>query len=226
MNLERYLKMIKAMLDGSLTSLEVFFLTLLFSIPLALPIAMGRMSKKKVLSGTVNVFLLIIRGTPLMLQLLVVYFGPGLFIRFLVNQGYDISFKWNRFVAAIIALSVNYAAYFAEIYRGGIESIPKGQYEASKVLGYTSGQTFFRIILPQVIKRIVPAMGNEVITLVKDTALVSVIGVSELLMVAKERQGALFSFVPLFIAGVFYFIMNWIVSVIFRKLEKKLSYYN
>ncbi len=226
MNLERYLKMIKAMLDGSLTSLEVFFLTLLFSIPLALPIAMGRMSKKKVLSGSVNVFLLIIRGTPLMLQLLVVYFGPGLFIRFLVNQGYDISFKWNRFAAAIIALSINYAAYFAEIYRGGIESIPKGQYEASKVLGYTSGQTFFRIILPQVIKRIVPAMGNEVITLVKDTALVSVIGVSELLMVAKERQGALFSFVPLFIAGVFYFIMNWIVSVIFRKLEKKLSYYN
>jgi len=226
MNLERYLKMIKAMLDGSLTSLEVFFLTLLFSIPLALPIAMGRMSKRKVLSGSVNVFLLIIRGTPLMLQLLVVYFGPGLFIRFLVNQGYDISFKWNRFAAAIIALSINYAAYFAEIYRGGIESIPKGQYEASKVLGYTSGQTFFRIILPQVIKRIVPAMGNEVITLVKDTALVSVIGVSELLMVAKERQGALFSFVPLFIAGVFYFIMNWIVSVIFRKLEKKLSYYN
>ena len=226
MNLERYLKMIKAMLDGSLTSLEVFFLTLLFSIPLALPIAMGRMSKRKVLSGSVNVFLLIIRGTPLMLQLLVVYFGPGLFIRFLVNQGYDISFKWNRFAAAIIALSINYAAYFAEIYRGGIESISKGQYEASKVLGYTSGQTFFRIILPQVIKRIVPAMGNEVITLVKDTALVSVIGVSELLMVAKERQGALFSFVPLFIAGVFYFIMNWIVSVIFRKLEKKLSYYN
>ena len=226
MNLDRYLKMIKAMLDGSVTSLEVFFLTLLFSIPLALPIAMGRMSKKKVLSGSVNVFLLIIRGTPLMLQLLVVYFGPGLFIRFLVNQGYDISFKWNRFAAAIIALSINYAAYFAEIYRGGIESIPKGQYEASKVLGYTSGQTFFRIILPQVIKRIVPAMGNEVITLVKDTALVSVIGVSELLMVAKERQGALFSFVPLFIAGVFYFIMNWIVSVIFRKLEKKLSYYN
>ena len=226
MNLERYLKMIKAMLDGSLTSLEVFFLTLLFSVPLALPIAMGRMSKKKVLSGTVNVFLLIIRGTPLMLQLLVVYFGPGLFIRFLVNHGYDISFKWNRFAAAIIALSINYAAYFAEIYRGGIESIPKGQYEASKVLGYTSGQTFFRIILPQVIKRIVPAMGNEVITLVKDTAIVSVIGVSELLMVAKERQGALFSFVPLFIAGVFYFIMNWIVSVIFRKLEKKLSYYN
>lgn len=218
--------MLLAMLNGSVTSLQVFLLTLFFSIPLALPIAMGRMSRNKVISVITNVFLLIIRGTPLMLQLLVVYFGPGLFVRWLVSQGFVVSFKWNRFVAAIVALAINYAAYFAEIYRGGIESIPKGQYEASKVLGYTSGQTFFRIILPQVIKRIVPAMGNEVITLVKDTALVSVIGVSELLMVAKERQGALFSFVPLFIAGVFYFLMNWIVSIGFQKLEKKLGYYN
>lgn len=223
---DRYIKMLLAMLNGSVTSLQVFLLTLFFSIPLALPIAMGRMSKNKVISVITNVFLLIIRGTPLMLQLLVVYFGPGLFVRWLVSQGFVVSFKWNRFVAAIVALAINYAAYFAEIYRGGIESIPKGQYEASKVLGYTSGQTFFRIILPQVIKRIVPAMGNEVITLVKDTALVSVIGVSELLMVAKERQGALFSFVPLFIAGVFYFVMNWMVSIGFQKLEKKLGYYN
>ena len=222
----KYVKMLYAMFDGSLTSLEVFFLTLIFSIPLALPIAMGRMSKDKILSAIVNVFLLIIRGTPLMLQLLVVYFGPGLFVRWLVSKGYDVSFRWDRFTAAIIALSVNYAAYFAEIYRGGIESIPKGQYEAAKVLGYTRAQTFFRIVLPQLIKRIVPAMGNEVITLVKDTALVSVIGVSELLMVAKERQGALFSFVPLFIAGLFYFIMNWFVSFAFTRLEKKLSYYN
>lgn len=223
---EKYIKMLQAMLAGSVTSLEVFFLTILFSIPLALPIAMGRMSKHKLLGGTTNVFLLIIRGTPLMLQLLVVYFGPGLFIRWLVMRGYDVSFKWNRFAAAIVALSINYAAYFAEIYRGGIESIPKGQYEAAKVLGYTPARTFFSIVLPQVIKRIVPAMGNEVITLVKDTALVSVIGVSELLMVAKERQGALFSFVPLFIAGVFYFVMNWIVSLCFQRLEKKLSYYS
>ncbi len=223
---ERYLKMLLAMLQGTVTSLEVFFLTLLFSLPLAMPIAMGRMSKNKLLSAITNVFLLIIRGTPLMLQLLVVYFGPGLIIRQLVLHGYVVSFRWNRFVAAIVALVINYAAYFAEIYRGGIESIPKGQYEAAKVLGYTSAQTFFRIILPQVIKRIVPAMGNEVITLVKDTALVSVIGVSELLMVAKERQGAMFSFAPLFIAGIFYFVMNWGVSFAFRKLEKKLSYYN
>ena len=214
------------MLQGSVTSLEVFFLTLLFAIPLALPIAMGRMSKNKILSGSTNVFLLIIRGTPLMLQLLVVYFGPGLFFNWLRSFGYDVNIRWERFPAAIVALSINYAAYFAEIYRGGIESIPKGQYEATKVLGYTSGQTFFRIVLPQVVKRIIPAMGNEVITLVKDTALVSVIGVAELLLVAKERQSALFSFVPLFIAGVFYFIMNWGVSVAFAKIEKKLSYYN
>jgi len=226
MNAERFVKMLRAMLNGSVTSLEVFFLTLILSIPLALPIAMGRMSKHKPLSVITNIFLLIIRGTPLMLQLLVVYFGPGLFVRWLISLGYAVSFRWDRFTAAIIALAINYSAYFAEIYRGGIEAIPKGQYEAAKVLGYTSGQTFFRIVLPQVVKRIVPAMGNEVITLVKDTALVSVIGVSELLMVAKERQGALFSFVPLFIAGVFYFLMNWVVSLIFAKLEKKLAYYN
>jgi polar amino acid transport system permease protein len=226
MNFEKYIKMLKAMLDGSVVSLEVFFLTLLFAIPLALPIAMGRMSKNRLLSGSTNVFLLIIRGTPLMLQLLVVYFGPGIFVRWLNNMGYEVAFAWNRFTAAIIALSINYSAYFAEIYRGGIESIPKGQYEAAKVLGFTPVQTFFKIVLPQVIKRIVPAMGNEVITLVKDTALVSVIGVAELLMVAKERQSALFSFTPLFIAGVFYFIMNWGVSVAFAKLEKKMSYYH
>ena len=221
----RYVKMLKAMLHGSVTSLEVFFLTLIFSIPLALPIALGRMSKNKILSGTTNVFLLIMRGTPLMLQLLVVYFAPGLFVQHLNSLGYNAAFKWDRFTAAIIALSVNYAAYFAEIYRGGIESIAQGQYEAAKVLGYTRVQTFFRIILPQVVKRIIPAMGNEVITLVKDTALVSVIGVAELLMVAKERQSALFSFAPLFIAGIFYFIMNWGVSIAFTRLEKKLDYY-
>ena len=223
---ERYAKMLVSMFKASGTSLQVFFLTLLFAIPFAMVVAMGRMSKNRLLSGITNIFLLIIRGTPLMLQLLVVYFGPGLFIRWLSDMGYDVAFRWNRFAAAIIALSINYAAYFAEIYRGGIESIPKGQYEACKVLGYTRAQTFFTVILPQVIKRIVPAMGNEVITLVKDTALVSVIGVAELLMVAKERQGALFSFWPLFIAGAFYFFMNWIMSVVFRQLEKKLSYYN
>lgn len=217
--------MLRAMAEGSLTSIEVFFLTLIFSLPLALLIASGRMSRNKILSYSTNVFLMIIRGTPLMLQLLVVYFGPGIFFNWLRSLGYEVNLRWERFPAAIVALSVNYACYFAEIYRGGIESIPKGQYEACKVLGYSKLQSFFFIILPQVVKRIVPAMGNEVITLVKDTALVSVIGVAELLLVAKERQSALFSFVPLFIAGVFYFVMNALVSFVFIKIEKKLSYY-
>ncbi len=222
----RYIKMLLAMAEGSVVSLEVFFLTIIFSIPLAMVIAAGRMARNKPLSSSVNLLLLVVRGTPLMLQLLVVYFGPGIFINWLNSFGFDVNLRWNRFPAAIVALSVNYACYFAEIYRGGFESIPKGQYEACKVLGYSRSQTFFRIIVPQVVKRIVPAMGNEVITLVKDTALVSVIGVGELLLVAKERQSALFSFTPLFIAGVFYFVMNAIVSLVFNKIEKKLSYYS
>ncbi len=191
-------KLILTMLQSSLVSLEVFFLTLLFSIPLALPITMARVSKFKPLSMLANAFLLIIRGTPLMLQLIVVYFGPF----------YLFKFSWDRFTAAIIALSVNYACYFAEIYRGGLQSISVGQYEAAKVLGYSKTQTFFKIVLPQVVKRIVPPMGNEVITLVKDTALVSVIGVVELLRTAQTHSSRLFSTTPIFIAGVFYFLMN------------------
>ena len=208
-------KLILTMLQSSLVSLEVFFLTLLFSIPLALPITMARVSKFKPLSMLANAFLLIIRGTPLMLQLIVVYFGPF----------YLFKFSWDRFTAAIIALSVNYACYFAEIYRGGLQSISVGQYEAAKVLGYTKTQTFFKIVLPQVVKRIVPPMGNEVIALVKDTALVSVIGVVELLRTAQTHSSRLFSTTPIFIAGVFYFLMNWVVTAVFIHLEKKLDYY-
>lgn len=208
-------KLILTMLQSSLVSVEVFFLTILFSVPLGLPIAAARMSGFKPLSILANAFLLIIRGTPLMLQLIVVYFGPY----------YIFSFSWNRFTAAIIALSVNYACYFAEIYRGGIQSIPRGQYEAAKVLGYSKAQTFFKIVLPQVVKRIVPPMGNEVITLVKDTALVSVIGVVELLRTAQTHSSRLFSTTPVFIAGLFYFIMNWIVTAVFILIEKKMDYY-
>ena len=203
------------MLKSSGVSLEVFFLTLIFSIPLAVIICAGRMSRLKVLAKITNVFLLIIRGTPLMLQLIFVYFAPATI------------FHWgvNRFTAAIIAMSINYACYFAEIYRGGIQSIPVGQYEAAKVLGFTKVQTFSRIVVPQVIKRIVPAMGNEVITLVKDTALVQVLGVAELFHVAQTQSGRLVSVMPLFIAGIFYFLMNWAVSKIFDVIEKKLDYY-
>ncbi len=207
--------MILTMLQSSVVTIEVFFLTLIFSIPLALPITMARMSKIKPLSMLANAFLLIIRGTPLMLQLIVVYFGPFYLFRL----------SWNRFTAAIVALSVNYACYFAEIYRGGLQSISAGQYEAAKVLGYTKIQTFFKIVLPQVVKKIVPPIGNEVITLVKDTALVSVIGVVELLRTAQTHSSRLFSTTPIFIAGIFYFVMNWLVTVFFIQLEKKLDYY-
>lgn len=208
-------QLIITMLQASVVSLEVFFLTLIFSIPLALPIAFLRMSPVKFVSYITNAFLLIVRGTPLMLQLIVVYFAPY----------YLFGFSWNRFTAAIVAISVNYACYFAEIYRGGLQSIPVGQYEASKVLGYSKPQTFFKIILPQVIKRIMPPMGNEVITLVKDTALVSVIGVVELLRTAQTHSSRLFSTMPIFIAGVFYFIMNWAITAVFIYIEKKLDYY-
>lgn len=207
--------MILSMLKASLVSLEVFALTLVFSVPLGFPLAAGRMSRFKPLSYLVNAFLLVIRGTPLMLQLIVVYFGPY----------YIFKLSFDRFTASIVAMSVNYACYFAEIYRGGIQSIPKGQSEAAKVLGYTKLQTFFRIILPQVIKTVIPSMGNEVITLVKDTALVSVIGVVELLRTAQTASSRLFSTTPIFIAGIFYFVMNWAVSSIFILIEKKLDYY-
>ena len=208
-------KMFVIMLQGSVVSLQVFFLTLLFSLPLGLPIAAARMSHVKPLAFVAHVFLLIIRGTPLMLQLIFFYFAPY----HLFKLSYD------RFAAAILALSINYAAYFAEIYRGGIQSIPKGQYEAAKLLGYTRAQTFFYIVLPQVFKQILPATGNEVITLVKDTALVQVIGVMELFHVAQTQSSRLASTMPIFVAGFFYFVMNWLVSELFRFIEKKLAYY-
>jgi len=213
--------MIKSMMEGTVVSIQIFFLTLIFAIPLGLILTSGRMSKNIVLRTITKWFLLIIRGTPLMLQLICVYFIPGM----LSAAWFGKSVSLNRFTAAVVALAINYAAYFAETYRGGIEGIPLGQYEASKVLGYTKAQTFFHIIIPQVIKRILPAMANEVITLVKDTALVQIIGVIELMYVAKTQSSALFSTVPLFVAGIFYFVMNGIVSSCFNYIEKKLAYY-
>ena len=219
-------QMLLTMTQGTVVSLEVFFLTLLFSLPLALPVTAARMAKNRLVSGAANVFLLVIRGTPLMLQLIVVYFGPGWFVLWLKNRfGITVRLNWPRFLADNVALIINYAAYFTEIYRGGIQSIPAGQYEAAKVLGYTRLQTFFRIVLPQVVKQIIPSVGNEVITLVKDTALVQIIGVTELLHVAQTTSSRKFSTMPLFVAGAFYFVMNWGVSEAFKRLEKKLSYY-
>jgi polar amino acid transport system permease protein len=159
---------------------------------------------------------MIMRGTPLILQLIFVYFAPY----------YVFGASFNRFTAVIVAYVINYAAYFAEIYRGGIQSIPKGQYEASHVLGFTKLHTFTHIVAPQVVKRIIPAMGNEVITLVKDTALAQTIGVAELFRVAQNASAREFSTMPIFVAGLFYFIMNMVVSKTFDKIETKLAYYN
>ncbi|MDR1278561.1 MAG: amino acid ABC transporter permease [Treponema sp.] len=229
--------MIGFMLRGAGISLEVFFLTLLFSVPLAMPVAFGRMSKNRLVRGIINLYLLIMRGTPLILQLIFIYFAPKYLYAFLHGRfetiivsaafwnGLRFVLSYNRFTAVVIAFTLNYAAYFAEIYRGGIESIPRGQYEAAKVLGFTGPQTFGRIVLPQVVKRILPAAGNEVITLVKDTALAQVIGVAELFHAAQNASAREFSTTPIFIAGLFYLIMNWVVSVIFSRSEKKLSYY-
>jgi polar amino acid transport system permease protein len=231
------LSMIGFMLKGAGTSVEVFFLTLLFSLPLALPAAFGRMSKNPVLRGIIGLYLLIMRGTPLILQLIFIYFAPKYLYAFLLNNfgglivsegfwnGLRALLSYNRFTAVVIAFTLNYAAYFAEIYRGGIESIPRGQYEAAKMLGFTRAQTFGRIVLPQVVKRILPAAGNEVITLVKDTALAQVIGVAELFHAAQNASAREFSTTPIFIAGLFYLVMNWAVSFSFTRFEKKLSYY-
>ena len=196
-------------------SLEIFFLTLLFSLPLGLILCLGRMSKLKVIQLPVKLYLLIMRGTPLMLQLVFIFYGlKPLF-----------GIQVDRFPAAIIAFSLNYAAYFAEIFRSGMESIPKGQYEASKVLGLSKPQTYFTIVLPQVVKRILPAMGNEFITLVKDTSLAKVISVVELMKVTTDFVNSAVSVVPFVVAALFYLIMNGVVTAGFGFAEKKLDYY-
>ena len=204
------------MLHGTYTSLKIFFLTLIFSLPLGLLVARGRMSRNRLISTTVNVYIMIMRGTPLILQLIFVYFAPY----YLFGASYD------RFTAVIIGFVINYAAYFAEIYRGGIQSIEVGQYEAAHVLGFSKLHTFTHIVFPQVIKRILPSLGNEVITLIKDTALAQTIGVAELFRVAQNAAARQFSTMPIFIAGVFYFVMNAIVSRSFDLIEKRLDYYH
>lgn len=203
---------------GMMVSIEIFLLTLLFALPLGLIVAFGRMSRNIIVQGIVKVYIAIMRGTPLMLQLIVVYFAPFYLFGIKISQSY-------RFVAVIIAFSINYAAYFAEIYRSGIESMPVGQYEAAEVLGYNKVQTFFRIIFPQVIKRIIPPVTNETITLVKDTSLAFVIAVAEMFTIAKQISAKQASVTALMIAGLFYFVFNYIVAFIMERVEKKLSYY-
>ena len=208
-------KLLMLMLEGTLTSLRIFFLTLMFALPLGLVVAKGRMSRHRIISSIVNGYIMIMRGTPLILQLIFVYFAPY----------YIFGASTDRFTAVIIAYAINYAAYFAEIYRGGIQSIPDGQLEAASVLGFRKFHTFTHIVMPQVVKRIMPAMGNEVITLVKDTALAQTIGVAELFRVAQNAAAREFSTMPIFFAGVFYFVMNAIVSKSFDFIERKLDYY-
>ena len=202
---------------GMFSTTEIFFLTLLFSLPLGLLISFGRMARNGIIRGISKFYISIMRGTPLMLQLLVVYFAP--YYLFGANlRGY-------RFPAIILAFSINYAAYFAEIYRGGIESISVGQYEAAKVLGYNKGHTFFRIILPQVLKRIMPSITNETITLVKDTSLAFVLAHAEMFTIAKQIAAKDTSVMPLMVAGLFYYIFNFVVAFVMERIEKAMDYY-
>ena len=210
--------MLQQLVGGMGASLLIFVLTLLFSIPLGLAVAFGRMSRFKPLQAIIKFFIAILRGTPLMLQLLVVFFGPYYMFGWTLPRSY-------RFIAVILGFSINYAAYFAEIYRSGIESIPKGQYEAASVLGYNKNQTFFKIIFPQMVKRVLPPVTNEVITLVKDTSLAFVLTYEEMFTVAKQIAAAQTTIMPLFVAGVFYFIFNAVVAFAMERIEKKLSYY-
>ncbi len=199
-------------------TVSIFVLTLLFSIPLGLPVSLARMSKNRVLSAVSGVYISIMRGTPLMLQIIVIYFLPFYGFGINVSAGY-------RFVAVIIAFSLNYAAYFAEIYRSGIQSVPKGQYEASQMLGYSKTQTFVRIIMPQMFKRVLPAMTNEIITLVKDTSLSFAIATAEMFTMAKQIAAKQASLAPLMVAGVFYYVFNLLVAWVCSKVEKHYDYY-
>lgn len=223
--MERYISTITQLAAGFKFTLIIFAFTILFSIPLGLLVAKLRMSKFKVISGITRVYISIMRGTPLMLQLLLVYFLPnmlfGIALRDLNFGGVD-----YRLTATVIGFSLNYAAYFAEIFRGGIQSIPKGQYEAAQILGFTNTQTFFKIVLPQVIKNVLPAVTNEVITLVKDTSLAQVLSVTEMFTAAKALSSAQVSIMPLIAAGVFYYVMNGLVEIIMNRFEKSMNYYH
>ena len=209
--------MIMKMSEGLGRTCAIFFLTLLFSMPLGMIVALLRMSKSKIISNIVRFIISVLRGTPLMLQLLAVTYGPYYLFGFTVSR--------NKLIPVVIAFAINYASYFAEIYRGGIESMPKGQYEAAEALGYTRVQTFMRIILPQVIKRILPSITNEIVTLVKDTSIAFTVSYQEMFTIGKQIANSQTSFLPFVVAGVFYFLFNAIVDWIMGRVEKKLDYY-
>ena len=216
--------MIMKMSEGLGKTCAIFFLTLLFSLPLGMIVALLRMSKNKVISGITRFFISILRGTPLMLQLLAVTYGPYYISK---SLGFiELSVARNKLIPVVIAFAINYAAYFAEIYRGSIESISVGQYEAAEVLGYSKTQTFLHIILPQVMKRIIPSITNEVVTLVKDTAMAFTVSYQEMFTIGKQIANSQTSFTPFVVAGVFYFLFNAIVDFVMGKIEKRMAYYN
>ena len=214
-NPENMLRLLRLMLEGVGTTCNLFILTLVFSLPLGMLVALGRMSKCAVIRRPIALYIYIMRGTPLMLQIMFIYF-------LLPNI---LPFKVDRFSAVILAMSVNYAAYFAEIFRGGIQSISQGQYEAGQVLGFTRAQTFFHIILPQGCKRVLLPVTNEVITLVKDTALASTVAVSELMNVAKKQVSGTSSIEPYVVAMIIYLILNGVAEQVCKWVERKMNYY-
>lgn len=205
--------------EGFVTSLQIFAFTLIGALPLGVPVALLRVSRFKVVRGITRAYISVMRGTPLMLQMFAIYFMP--YYVFGIQLTTDS--KWQ---AAIVAFIINYAAYFAEIYRSGLQSIPRGQYEAAEVLGYSKAQTFLYIVLPQVVKRIMPAIGNEVITLVKDTSLAFAIGVGEMFSTAKALVASQVSMVPFAIAAAIYWVFNFAVELVLGRIEKMLSYYH
>lgn len=213
-----FVDMCSRLTEGMVVSVQIFFCTLFFSLLLGLVVAFGRMSKHFIIRFPTKVFISIMRGTPLMLQLLVIYFGPWFMFGMKISSGY-------KMTAVLIGFAINYAAYFAEIYRAGIEAIPVGQYEAAKLLGYNKMQTFIYIVMPQVIKRIVPPVANETITLVKDTSLAYTLSVIEMFTLTKQIAAAETSMMPFVVAGIFFYIFNLVVAVTFEYIEKKLSYY-
>ncbi len=213
-----YAEMIPELLSGLLVSAEIFVFTLLLALPLGFVVAGGRMAKNPLVSGVFRLFISVVRGTPLMLQILFVYFAPYYMF------GCSLA-RYPRLLATVLAFSLNYSAYFAEIYRGGILSIDVGQWEAAKALGMSPASTFFRIILPQTIKRVIPAIGNEVITLVKDTSLAFTIAVTEMFTLAKQLSSANTTMAPLVVAGVFYYIFNYAVAWAMERLERRFDYY-
>lgn len=204
--------------EGLLVSLGIFAITLLFSLSLGLLVAFGRMHKNPLISGIIKIYISFMRGTPLMLQLFMVYYGPYYIFKVSLHPGY-------RMTAVYIGFILNYAAYFAEIYRSGIQSMDRGQYEAAEILGYSKMQCFFRIILPQVWKKILPSITNEVISLVKDTSLAFSISVMEMFTQAKALSSSQSSMFPLIMAGVLYYIFNFVVAFIMEQMEKKMAYY-